>query len=227
MGRAKITLPKIVINNQTIQPITYTKFLGITVDHHLSWQMQVHTIKTKLNKAYYVISVLRNICNIHTIKTVYFAYVQSILSYGIVVWGSSKELNSIFIIQKKIIRTILNLNRQTHCKPYFKQLNILTVPCLYILESVCYIHRNIHHFTINNEIHQYSTRNRENIHVDSLRTSKKHSTVLHKGILMYNLITSRLYSNKLNHSTFKNKVKQFLLYNSFYSTDEFIAHFNK
>jgi hypothetical protein len=44
---------------------------------------------------------------IDTLKLVYCAYFQSIMSYGAVFWGNSTESKKVCNIKKKIIRTIM------------------------------------------------------------------------------------------------------------------------
>jgi len=40
-----------------------------------------------------------------TLRTIYYAYIHSILSYGIIIWGRSSNVNTLFILQKKIIKS--------------------------------------------------------------------------------------------------------------------------
>jgi hypothetical protein len=78
---------------------------------------------------------MRRLCyvlDIDALKLVYFAYFQSVVKYGIVFWGSSYNLNKVFLLQKRIGRIMLGLSYRSSCKFWFKKHNILTVPCLYI-----------------------------------------------------------------------------------------------
>jgi len=43
-----------------------------------------------------------------TMRMVYFAYLHSILSYGIIFWGNQSYSDKIFKIQKRAIRIITN-----------------------------------------------------------------------------------------------------------------------
>jgi hypothetical protein len=52
--------------------VNSTKFLGLTIDQTLSWKGHILDLSLKLNKA---------------LKTVYFSYFHSIMSYGVIFWG--------------------------------------------------------------------------------------------------------------------------------------------
>jgi len=55
----------------------------------------------KLNKASYIIRFLKPLLSFESLKLVYFSTVHSIISYGIIFWGTSTHSKIIFKIQKK------------------------------------------------------------------------------------------------------------------------------
>jgi len=65
-----------------------------------------------------------------TLRKVYFAYIHSIMSYGIIFWGSQPYSDKIFRIQKMVIRIITNSRTRDSCRELFKKLEIL--PLYYI-----------------------------------------------------------------------------------------------
>jgi len=83
-----------------------TTFLGVHIDASLTWKEHIHALSNKLSKAYYLISFLSWVVDTETLLTVYYAYVYSHLSYGVVFWGDSVDVNKPFILQKKIVRKI-------------------------------------------------------------------------------------------------------------------------
>jgi hypothetical protein len=40
------------------------------------------------------------------LKTVYFAYFHSFMTYGIIFWGNSTNTNKVFLLQNKIIKIV-------------------------------------------------------------------------------------------------------------------------
>ena len=77
--------------------------------------------------------------------------VQSILNYGLMFWGGSNKADTIFITQKRILRTILGLKPRTSCKPYFLSFNVLTLPSLYFLQLALFVKKNPSLFETNKD----------------------------------------------------------------------------
>jgi len=60
-----------------------------------------------------------------TLRVVYFAYVHSIMSYGIIFGGNQSHSENIFKIQKRVIRIITNSRVRDSCRELFKKLEIM------------------------------------------------------------------------------------------------------
>ena len=67
----------------------FVKFLGITVDNTLSWKQHIDTIIPKLNKACYIIRRCKLYLSHAALKMVYYTFFHSVMSYGLIFWGSS------------------------------------------------------------------------------------------------------------------------------------------
>jgi hypothetical protein len=76
----------------------YTKFLGLIIDNTLSWKDQINQLVTKLTMSAvsYSIRILSPVMTQECLRMIYFAYVHSIMSYGIIFCGNSTCINSIF-----------------------------------------------------------------------------------------------------------------------------------
>ncbi len=102
----------------------------------------------------------------------------------------------------------------------FNKLRILPLPCMYVFEIVVFTKKilmeNKDTFTLNSDVHNYNTRQKDNLHVPHSETTLYQKNTLIEGITLY---------NKLGHDikdlntirTFKSKLKAFLLNNMFYS----------
>ena len=60
-----------------------------------------------------------------TLRMVYFAYIHSIMSYGIIFWRNQPYSDKIFKIQKRVIRIITNSRMRDSCRELFKKLEVL------------------------------------------------------------------------------------------------------
>ena len=63
--------------------------------------------------------------------------------YGILLWGHSPVLGRIFGIQRRVVRVLSGLGYQDDCRISFSELNIMTVPSLYIYECLKYIRSEV------------------------------------------------------------------------------------
>jgi hypothetical protein len=110
---------QIIGSNSIITNIKSTKFLGLIIDSILSWSDQIVPLTSKLNKACYVIRAVKTCMSLDVLRTIYFSYVHSVISYGIIFWGNSHFSTNIFKIQKSIIRIIANIGRRNSCHKLF------------------------------------------------------------------------------------------------------------
>ena len=76
------------IGNQIIAQASCTKFLGIWIDEQLNWCKHTNKLLLKLNANLNLLKVGRNCLTQHALRVIYFAQIQSNLSYGIGIWGS-------------------------------------------------------------------------------------------------------------------------------------------
>ena len=84
---------------------TETKFWGLIIDETQSWNQHIEQLATKLCSACYALRKLKHIVPQSTIRTIYYAYIHSILSYGIIFGGRSSNVNELFILQKKLLES--------------------------------------------------------------------------------------------------------------------------
>ena len=147
---------------EIVKQANLTKFLGVQVQNNLKWNEYILILSKRLSTVCFQMTVLQNVTDLKTKMIVYYALFHSLLLYGIEFWGNHGNAESIFKIQKKkIIRIITFSNHRCSCREIFKQLNLLTLPSLYILQSLLFIKRNLNLFMNENHQNIYSTRHRE------------------------------------------------------------------
>lgn len=88
-------------------------------------------------------------------------------------------------MQKKVVRLICNVKKRTSCRELFKKLNILPVPCVYIMEMVHCIEINIEGLKQNLATHQYETRHRSDLQTHFCRTDIFKKSVTNLGTKLY------------------------------------------
>jgi hypothetical protein len=55
--------------------------------------------------ACYAIGNIRYTATAETLRLIYFAHVHSVISYGIIFWGSASQAQKIFVMQKRILKS--------------------------------------------------------------------------------------------------------------------------
>lgn len=196
------------------------KILGIYVDTFLSWNFHVDAIAPKLSSVIYLLRNLREYVDYETLISVYYALFQSILIYGITLWGNSASTSKLFILQKWAIRTISGVLPRTHCKPLFIQHSILTLPSLYILNSVLEIRGKLHAYNLNSDFHTYNTRSASLIRPKQFRLEVSKSNNLDPN--MYNSIPENI--KNLPDNRFKAYIKNALTRKAYYTVSEFTTN---
>lgn len=86
------------------------KYLGITIDRHLRWNVHTdHTVK-KLRSLLSRFRILRAYLTVPQLRILYFSLVESHLAYGIIGWGGAykNSLKNLEVIQKWILKIIFN-----------------------------------------------------------------------------------------------------------------------
>ncbi len=133
----KKPLPKSFSAN--IELSSQIKFLGTRIDENLSWDVQIEHVASKLSSCYFAIVQLRSVLDMNGLINVYYALGYSHIAYNIVTWGGTSDLSRILVLQKRILRLILNLEPLTSCKPFFKKHNLLTADAIFIYKCVLFV----------------------------------------------------------------------------------------
>jgi len=108
------------------------KFLGIILDSKLIWAAHVDYIVKKLSRVFYLLKRLKDCVDRDFIKIAYFGFFQSLLRYGLILWGNCSSICRVLLIQKMVIREMTNSGYNEHCRPLFITLGIQTVINLYM-----------------------------------------------------------------------------------------------
>jgi hypothetical protein len=121
-----------------------------------------------------------------------------------------------------MIRSIVEVSARTSCRQLFKELNILTLVSLYIMEVICYIRKHHQFVNLNSNVHAYNTRRKMDIHFQSYDTDLYKRSVINVGTKLYNKLLG--YIKEIDsYKTFKKELKSLLLLHSFYSVEESVA----
>ena len=120
------------------------KFLVPSTDTSLTWEHHTGELTSSLYKACYAIRSIKPFMSLDVLRSTYFLYVYSIISYGIIFWGNSSHSENIFKNKKIIIRIIMNSSKNASCWQLFKELNIFPIQsqCIFSIHLLLNIKTN-------------------------------------------------------------------------------------
>jgi exonuclease III len=211
------------IDEVEIQSEQKVKFLGVTIDRQLKFSFHINNIARKLCSGIFVLRRLSSFTDTAVLLSAYFAVIFPFLSYAVEIWGSeTSQTKKIFVLQKKAVRIIAGIRRTDSCRPHFRRLNLLTFPCIYILQVLTFFKQNQSIFQHLVPQSKYNIRQTFKLNIPPHNTSFfKHHT-FYSATILFNALPLAL-KQESNFILFKRKLKSYLLENCFYSISEYLC----
>lgn len=202
-----------------LESVDEARFLGIQIDRRLDWRPQINKLAQKIASCAYALKIIARNISPTAAKTAYYAYVQSILRYGIIVWANSVESNRVFILQKRCIRGVFGMRWLESCRPVFIREGILTLYSIYIIEAVKFITENKTLFSDSVRHHDYSTRCRGHLCPKRPNFTYIMNNANYSLIKIYNKIPS--YLKNMEPPRVYKILKDHFVSRAYYGLDEF------
>ena len=215
----KCQLGNISLDGQELDHLQHNKFLGLVIDSRLKFESHIFALNKKLSRGCYAVRVISQELGFKTARMVYYALFESHLRYGICFWGACSVtlFNSIFILQKRAVRFMTRAKPRDSCQPLFLKHKILTLTCLFILETVCIIKKKTEFRTT-----VYPTRRSHTFPLPIPTSSLSRNSFIYNGRKLFNSLPSYLRQIECN-KRFKRQVYLFLVTKAYYSLDEFYS----
>jgi retron-type reverse transcriptase len=169
------------------------KFLGVYIDKNLTFDSHVDHVAAKVKQGIFCLRRLRDFLPRKKLVEVYHALIQSHLSYALLAWGytSVRNIDRLVKLQKWAVRTIMFKSKSHSCRMLFRELGVMTLPSLYILNVCRYIHERVDHLAEKPK-HGYELRCRNTLPIRKTRTEKAQKYVDNIGIRIYNSIPAKI-----------------------------------
>lgn len=119
----------ILINNQGVEFVEETTFLGLVVDNKLTWSRHIDSVAKKLSKSIGLLYKAKEVLRKASLISLYKSLVYPLLTYCNTLYGNAAvtHLNRLHVLQKKCIRIICNLPYRAHTTQYFRSLKLLNI----------------------------------------------------------------------------------------------------
>ena len=169
-----------------------TKYLGLLLDHKLTWDCHVKELNKKVVKYMLIFSKIRHCLPLPCRHTVCSAFISSRLNYGseIYVKTTKKFIQPLIITQNKILRTLQFKNIKTPVNSLYREFGVLKLRDLHDFNICSIVYKFIHFphllpeainniFFRNDQIHRYDTRHKKG----SASCQNKNKTIWEKTVL--------------------------------------------
>ena len=208
---------RIEIDDKHIEKVEVTKFLGVLIDNNLSWKANTNHITKSVSKYNGIIRKVRLFLNKESLHTLYNTLVLPYLTYCTLVWGdkNNANLDSLFITQKKVIRTCTYSLWLEHSTPLFLSLNKLKIRDIYTYQLA--VHMYHYNFAVQSDIHSYNTRQALDFHIDSTNTKLAENTIKIQGPIIWNSINKTKQKNADPLPLLKNPLRNKFLHTTLMS----------
>ena len=209
---------KIQINNQSLQEVEHFKLLGVQIDKRLNFSTHTSILRRKLAYCSFIMSRFPKQLDISDKKRLYFAYANSICSYGIELWGGAPRvyISKIARIQRKLVRR-LRPERIETSESLFGACKIMDINNLYKYRLGCYMYkvknslcpRAVQDIFENRVVHMHDTREANAERVPRARISLLQKDITWTGPKIWNTIDIEIKGK--NPTAFKSAWKRHLL----------------
>ena len=231
---------KLKINDYCLKKVKTAKFLGVTIDENLNWDVHLKEVKRKLNYAIATLSRIKTFVPDYLHKDLYYTLFESRLTYCISVWGSIAQykMNELHVLQKKCVRILFGNHKayldkfktcvrarpienqklgpsfyeKEHTKPLFQKYKLLAVQNLYSYHCFMEIFK-ILKFRSPISLHSiYSISHRSDT---TLITPYPSPHFIYQSALIWNSIRPKLNISdySVNIGSVKNNLKKLIFHN--------------
>jgi hypothetical protein len=119
-----------------IESVDCYLYLGVKIDRHFTWKNQTEQLCRRLRSVAFCLYKLKSSgCPLGLLRTVYMALGESLISYGLLAWGSASDdkIKKVSRIQNKLIKIIFDYQkkRKENYNDMYQQLNLLPIDSLF------------------------------------------------------------------------------------------------
>ena len=215
-----LKLPELVLDKKKINRVHCTKFLGVVLNEHLSWENHISIVENKISKNIGLLYKAKPYLSKTNLTSLYYSFIHCYINYANIAWAScpQSKLRKIYIKQKQASRIICGVNRYTHSRPLMQSLRILNVYQINILHYLIFM------FKVNDNTvpdffqekfrktnHKYPTAYSHNSFEVPKARSSMHFRLTRRGPSLWNHLLTNEEKDMTHLSSLKMKMKKKLL----------------
>lgn len=210
------------MNDQKIERVTHTKFLGVFIDENLDWKHHVFQMSNKLSRSIGLLNKTKFVLSKDSLKTLYNSFILPSLIYCNIIWGGAcySTLHRLFMLQKKAVRIINHSKYRDSTGPIFKSLEIITLFDIHKLQIALFMYnaknkllpnQSVHFLTFSNAENRYVFRSKSDFCILPYKTKARETFVAVAGPRLWNLLPDKI-KNVNSLILFKRELKSWFIY---------------
>ena len=187
-------MTNITIGQKAI-PRTYSaKYIGLTLDENLSWDVHIDNVCNNLVKYFSIFYNIRDIITIHVARAIYFSCIHSRVKYGIETYGSASEYK-MAKLQNKLLKLLTKKDRRYSTNKLHIDLIIYKVKHIYQMSVLTFVHGCVRgipigsfkkYYDFRGDTHNYSLRINEELSSNQVRSNIGANTTHSVGAKLWN-----------------------------------------
>lgn len=200
------------LKEKELEEVQHFNYLGLNIDNELNWHNHIEKIKSSLSSTTFAIRRIRNIAPMKILWLMYNAYFVPKIQYLNAIWNNAAvfRIKDLQIQQNRVIKAILNLPHLYPTTLLYNEETTQSISQINKFQTLMYIFKIKHNYIKHNvqlqqlnQIHAYSTRNREDFYILHYRTNKGLYSIIANGLREFNKLPPTLKQEQ-RISVFKN-----------------------
>ncbi|XP_072931145.1 uncharacterized protein [Epargyreus clarus] len=196
------------------------KYLGVFIDQHLTWNIHINSIADRIRKLIWIFKRLRHVASKDILIMTYKALAQSIISYGIPVWGGAAKSHLIILerAQRALLKVMFFKPIRYPTFELYNSLELLTTRQMYILNCIMKTHQQLPYTP------QLASKRRKFAicSAQNKKTKFRHIQFTSQSSHLYNSLNSRLNVYPLTRIKLRQYVTKYLLSLNYSETENLI-----
>lgn len=148
---------QIILNGKPMEQSDYFKYLGIYLDHCLTWSKHVAYIQSRVYPKLKLLNRISSFLSRDILLRIYKQTVLPLLDYGCVVWGECSKENAQRLerLQNQAMRIILHADRKTCTQEMRAKLQLLSLHSRRLFIKLQYVYKIINNINCPKQLTGY------------------------------------------------------------------------
>ena len=129
----------------TIMRVKSFRYLGLTLDETLNWNEHANELCKSLINYFGIFNHIKYKITCVVVRQLYYAFIYSRINYGIELYGSSSasNMNKVQVIQNKLLKMVLKLDRLMPTNDLHKNIYILKIDDIHKCNTLGLVHKMV------------------------------------------------------------------------------------